>query len=237
MPDTEPFEPFRATKFLWRLFSSQTSLSVRIGKPLDIFGNFVDEEGQSIGPNGTTIDPKAWLTTQGELRPEPERDQEYVRRLGRRLVDRYYRENVVLSSHLLAFTYFMVLREKYPDLDLYRFLRLSLAQRSLPYDRFLERAEGFHQKLKKAADRGELQLSDELKTSDVHAWIEDGLRHLGVFHDANVVKVQNGVIWTEDLSLLYYYRNRLSGYGFSLLGDPIRAKGVRGEEDELGFLA
>ena len=52
---------------------------------MDIFGNFVDEEGRSIGPNGTTIDPARWLTTRGELRTEPQRDQEYVRELGGRL--------------------------------------------------------------------------------------------------------------------------------------------------------
>ena len=53
--------------------------------------------GVSIGPNGTTIDARRWLTTRGELRPEVQRDQEFTRELGNRIVDRFHKENTVLS--------------------------------------------------------------------------------------------------------------------------------------------
>ena len=41
----------------------------------------------------------------------------------------------------MAFAFFEALRTRYPDLDLYRFLRLSHAQRTLPYGDFLVKAE------------------------------------------------------------------------------------------------
>jgi hypothetical protein len=44
-------------------------------------------------------------------------------------------------------------------------------------------------------------------------------------HDAAVVKVDKDTILTEDLSLLYYYRNRLAGYGLSLKGEGYDRKG------------
>lgn len=203
---------------------------------MDIFGNFVDEEGQSIGPNGTVIDPKRWLMTRGELRAEPQRDQEYTRELGNRIIDRFHRENVVLSSHLVAFALFEALRKKYPDLDLYRFLRLSVAQRSMPYSEFLVHAEGYYEKVRAAAERGELCLSQALRTPDVRTWVKDGIRQLGLLHEAAVVKVRDQAVWTEDMNLLYYYRNRLSGYGLSLLSGTGGMSVKPGKNDPKGFL-
>lgn len=235
--DDESWQPTKILNFFWKFFSSQSAITVRIGKPLDVFGNFVDEEGQSVGPNGTIIDPERWLTTRGELRPEAQRDQEYTRVLGTKIVERYHRENTVLNSHLAAFAYFEALRSKYPELDLYRFLRLSHAQRSIPYPEFLQQAEHYHRRVSEAAARGELCLSEELKTYDTRAWVEAGVRQLGLLHENAVVRISENVVWTEDMNLLYYYRNRLSGYGLSLLAGKGEVQLKPGQHDRKGFLA
>jgi len=232
-----PFPVVSTLKFFWKLFSQKSEVTVRVGKPLDIFGNFVDEEGQSIGPNGTSIDPKRWLTSCGELGFDEKRDAEYTRHLGTRLVDRFYKENTVLTSHLVAFSLFMALRKKYPELDLYRFLRLSRSQRSIPIDVFYQVAEEFHLRLKQKHERMELHLSEELLTMPLEKWVENGIGHLGHLHDLDVVKKGKRAIWTEDMNLLYYYRNRLTGYGLSLLGDLGARTKEPGEYDQKGFLA
>jgi glycerol-3-phosphate O-acyltransferase len=235
-PD-EGWQPTKVLSFFWKIFSSQSGITVRIGKPLDIFGNFVDEEGQSIGPNGTTIDPARWLMTRGVLQPEPQRDKEYTRELGNRLSDRFHKENTVLTSHLVAFALFETLRGKYPEFDLFRFLRLSIEQRSMLFSDFLISAEFYHQKLLLWEKRGELFLSDELRTSSTEVWVRNGLSRLGFMHDVAVAKVANDVIWTEDMSLLYYYRNRLSGYGLSRLAELGGDKTLLRQNDSQGFLA
>jgi glycerol-3-phosphate O-acyltransferase len=222
--------------FFWKFFSSPSAVTVRIGKPLDVFGNFVDENGQSIGPNGTVIDPEKWLTTGGELKRDIQRDNEYTRELGERLSERFHKENTVLTSHLVAFVVFETLRKKYPDFDLFRFLRLSLEQRSLPFSQFLAAAEIYHAKILDYANRGELFISDELRTSDTKAWVKDGIKYLGYLHDVAVVKLRGDVICTEDMNLLYYYRNRLAGYGLSLLCEKIGSPTLR-QNDKQGFLA
>lgn len=226
----------RILKFFWKFFASKSEIGVRIGKPLDIFGNFVDEAGRSIGPNGTVIDPKRWLMTEGEVRREPQRDQEYVRQLGQTLVRQYYRENTVLTSHLVAFSYFAALRKRYPDLDLFRFLRLSVSQRSIRFEDLLEMASYYQDRVRDLANKGELHLSPILKNSDVRTWVEDGIRLLGPFHDASVLKVNNGVVTTDDMNLVYYYRNRLSGYGLAYRTGEGRPQDLRGVENEFGFL-
>lgn len=237
MMDDESWQPTKIAKFFWKLFASQAGVTVRIGRAMDVFGNFVDDEGQSLGPNGTTIDPMKWLTTRGQLREEPQRDQEYVRHLGATLVERFHRENTVLSSHLVAFVLFETLRRKYPELDLYRFLRLSAAQRSIAASEFYAACEYHHARVSEAARRGELYLGAELMTSDTRVWVEDGLRQLGLFHDAAVARVREGAAWTDDMNLLYYYRNRLTGYGLSLLAEAGGRKTEPGKHDSKGFLA
>ncbi len=233
----EAWRPSKVLGFFWKAFSSQTAITVRVGKPLDIFGNFVDEEGQSIGPNGTTIDPARWLTTRGEVRREPQRDQEYTRALGERLSDRFHKENTVLTSHLVAFAFFETLRSRYRDYDLFRFLRLSQSQRSLFFSDFLVFADIYHQKLRDLAKQGELFLSRELQNSvSPEVWVRDGVRHLGLLHDAEVIKIVDDVMWSEDMNLLYYYRNRLSGYGLSLRSAEC-GQHYRTQNDSTGFLA
>lgn len=232
--DDESFQPFKVANFFWRLFSGHSKISVRIGKPLDVFGNLVDEEGRSIGPNGTTIDPKAWLTTRGALKADEQRDREYTLRLGGKLVDRFHRENTVLASHAVAFAYFETLRKQYPGLDLYRFLRLSSAQRSNPKERFYHECMELETRLRRRERQGELHLSEEF--TNFETWVNEGVRQLGQMHEAAVIKIAEDTVSTDDMTLLYYYRNRLAGYGLSVRADELR--GIRmGQHDEQGFLA
>ena len=222
----EVFPFMNMIKFFWKLFRTRSEIWVNVGKPLDVFGNAVNDEGRSIGPNGTFIDPKSWLMTEGALKTVPSRDREYTRILGEKISESYRKENVVLSSHLVAFSFFQALRKQYPQMDLYRFLRLSRSQRMIPLDRFYEEAAQCYELIKKASVQGKLFLSDTLQCGDVKLWVEDGVKQLGLFHDAQVVRIEDQVMTTDDMNLVYYYRNRLTGYGFGKLG----------ETDEKGFL-
>lgn len=223
--------------FFWKFFSSQSEVTVRIGKPLDVFGNFVDENGESIGPNGTTIDPAKWLSSRGVLCHEPERDKEYTRELGARLGDRFHKENTVITSHLVAFTFFEALRAKYRDYDLFRFLRLLPEQRSLLLSDFMGAAEVQRSRILEMAHRGDLFVSTELRNGNTEAWVRDGVKKLGILHNAEVVKIAGDVIYTDDMSLLYYYRNRLAGYGLSLLAQADDQRFHLNLYDSKGFLA
>jgi glycerol-3-phosphate O-acyltransferase len=236
--DDDTFDPLRVGKFFWKIFSAHSKVTVRVGKALDVFGNLVDEDGRSMGPNGTTIDPKRWLTTRGELCKNSQRDREYTERLGERIVERFHADNTVLSSHLVAFSYFETLRSQYPDLDLYRFLRLTPEQRTLPREKFLMRAEKHREALLKKSLEGALHVCPEI-TGGVTLekdWVSEGVRQLGQLHDAAVIRIQGDEVTTDDLSLLYYYRNRLAGYGLSLRAAELKGQ-LKGAHDRKGFLA
>jgi len=231
--DDDSFRPFKVARFFWKLFSAHSKVTVRVGRPMDVFGNIVDEAGRSIGPNGTTIDPKAWLTTGGVLCKNAQRDREYTHRLGTHLVDRFHADNTVLSSHLVAFSYFEALRAQYPDLDLYRFLRLSPEQRTLPLEKFMAAAERQRELVLKKALNRELHVCPEITGE---GWVREGVRQLGQLHSASVIRIQGDEVTTDDLTLLYYYRNRLTGYGLSLRAGELKGQ-LKGVHDRKGFLA
>ena len=82
-----------------------------------------------------------------------------------------------------------------------------------------------------------LRLSPELRDWDSEGWIKHGVNQLGLLHEAKVARLSEGVIFTEDMNLLYYYRNRLSGYGISLLALKHGSQPAPGKTDAKGFLA
>ncbi len=232
----EPPQLIKIMRFFWKLFASEGNITVRMGKPLDVFGNFVDESGKSIGPNGTEIHPEKWLTTRGRLCADPQRDREYTEKLGRRVSDRFYAENTVLSTHLVAFAYFMALRRKFSDLDIFHILRLTREQRTLPRSVLLKVADEFWIKVRDLSNQGEIQLSANLKNGSLQTWVKDGIHHLGRLHEPTALRMDGESVTSDNLGVLYYYRNRLSGYGLSHFGQKGRAKILRGELDEKGFL-
>ena len=236
--DTEDPNPVsKAVGFFWKFFASRSTVTLSIGQPMDLFGHPVDEEGRSYTEGGTPVDIRRLLTSHGELVTVPERDQEYMRQMGEKVVQSFYRENVVLTSHVVAFAFFYLLRLQYPELDLFRFLRLSPRQRVVPYARLLEECERFLDRLKQLEQQKKLKLSPDFFNRTQSEWVEHGIRHMGLLHDRKAIRVGPDGVTSDDLSLLYYYRNRLTGYGLSLLGN----RGFRvlepGEIDELGFLA
>ncbi len=218
MMHDESWQSRKVLNFFWRMFSAESGVTVRIGRPLDVFGNFVDEEGRSIGPNGTTIQTDKWLMNRGVLAHDAQRNREYTSELGTQIVKRFHCENTILPSHFLAFTFFEVLRRNYADFDLFRFLRITKPQRTLPMEAFLLEAERMAEKVRAAADQGKFFLSEEMKLLDTKSWVERGAKTLGVFHSSAVVKIAEGAISSDDMQLLYYYRNRMANYGLSTGG-------------------
>lgn len=233
--DDDSLIPLRVLNFFWKMFSAESNITVRIGRALDVFGNLVDEDGVAKF-GGHAVDPARWLTTRGELCKNPQRDREYVKRLGTSLVDRYYRDHMVLSSHVVAFAFFEALREKYADYDLYRFLRLTGSQRVLHREKVYQKLSIVWEKLKQKEARGEICLSEELTKLSLEAWVKDGMNQLGLFHGSKVVSESEGLVTTDDMSILYYYRNRLSGYGISTLAEKSPFELERGSFDGKGFL-
>ena len=201
-------------KFMWKFFSAGSEILVNYGRPLDVLGNFVDEQGESLDQQGRRLDLREYFMSNGQLNFDRQRHEEYTKMLADTIVTRYYTENIVLSSQLLAFTAFRIFEKQYPKLDFYGLLRLPADDRVILHQVFERNLEKLCGVLRQMEAQGKIQLSEQVRQTDVQLLIQDGLANIGTYHVKKaLIKDADGDISTEDMNLLYYYHNRLDGYG------------------------
>lgn len=201
-------------KFLWNFFSSESEIVVNFGRPIDVLGNFVDAEGISYDQFGRAIELNDYFVSDGVMKYDRQRNEEYTKRLAKVLVDRYHVENIVLSSHLVAFTAFRIFQAQYPRLDLYGVLRIPRDDRNILKTTFYSNIERLREELRRMEQAGKLKLQEIVRSGSLEELIAHGIKNCGAFHVKKVLKRdREGDITSEDMNLLYYYHNRLDCYG------------------------
>ncbi len=204
---------YKIMKFLFKFFNKGSDISVSIGRALDPIGNYVDDQGNSIDPKGRPIDTSDYFKSFGEITKDPQRDTEYTRMLGNRIVEEFHKINRIFSSHLVAFVAFQILKKKHSKLDLFNFLRIPPDEMPIDYHRFLEHFIMVRSKVFELRDQDKLQTAYHLEGSP-EAVITHGLNNVGLYHAKRpLLKSKTGDVISMDLYTLYYYHNRLHGYG------------------------
>ncbi|MCC6414089.1 MAG: 1-acyl-sn-glycerol-3-phosphate acyltransferase [Saprospiraceae bacterium] len=199
-------------RFIWRFFSTTSDITISVGKPMDILGNFVDMQGQSYDQFGKEIDVKEYFINKGKVTEDRQREEEYTKLLAERIVERYHIENVVLSSHLIAYAVFEMLVHENPKLDLYGILRLPDDDYIFPMHAVQEVVEQLLAKLQVMETEGKIKLAPVLR-QPVETVIKDGVKKLGVYHNEKPLKFnKEGNIMSSNFRVLYYYHNRLNSY-------------------------
>lgn len=200
-------------KFLWNFFSSTSEIVVNFGQPMDLMGNFVDNDGNSYDKQGRAVAMRDYFVTEGEVKYDFQRNEEYTKRLSQIIVSRFHIENVVLTSHLVAFTAFRLLGLQYPNLDFYGVLRLPKEDCIILRSRFMHNIGLLRAQLLIMEQNGELQLSELVRSGDLDALVKHGVNNVGSFHLKKAIKFdKEGDLISEDMNLLYYYHNRMEGY-------------------------
>lgn len=118
----------------------------------------------------------------------------------------------MLTSHLVCFTVFELMRKKYKGVDIFTLLRTPVEEVSIPYAEVVDGVNRLKEKLKEMQEAGEVQLSPELRWN-ADKIIEHGMKNINLYHTASPLVKEGDKMGSEDLKLLYYYRNRLDGYG------------------------
>ncbi|MEM7657702.1 MAG: 1-acyl-sn-glycerol-3-phosphate acyltransferase [Bacteroidota bacterium] len=199
-------------KFVWKTFSASSDIVLALGKPMDMFGNFVDENGVSLDSQGREVDIRSYFVSQGKVTVDPQRDFEYTRMLGEKIVERYHVENHVFSSHLVAFVAFVMLRKRNKGLDLFEILRLPDEERFFELTEYRQNLDRVLARLREMADRSQVHLARHL-INDSMTIIEHGINNLGLYHAKRALAFQDeSKLVSQNLNLLYYYHNRMVGY-------------------------
>jgi glycerol-3-phosphate O-acyltransferase len=114
----------RVASFINKARGLDGACVVRFSRPLDCFGNFVDDEGNSYDKRGRTVDPTGYIIGR-DGRPclDVKRDAEYTRELGEAIVDAFKRDTVILPTHVVATAAFNILASRTGSADLFSLLR------------------------------------------------------------------------------------------------------------------
>jgi glycerol-3-phosphate O-acyltransferase len=210
--EEDPYGSFQMIRFMFKFFTKGSSISVAIGPGLDVMGNYVNEEGESLDAQGRIINTADYFKTNGEVTVDYQREDEYTRMLSQRIVKEYHSINRVFASHLVAFVAFQMMQKKYGKLDLFSFLRLPEEDLELGYDEFRAAFKRVRKALYLMKEQGKINHASHLK-GDADMVIKRGLDNVGIFHlNRPLLRNKKGMIVTQQLTLLYYYHNRLVGY-------------------------
>lgn len=199
-------------RFIWRFFSTSSDITLSVGKPMDVLGNFVDAAGKSYDRYGNELAIGDYFTSRGTVNEDRQREEEYTKLLAERIASRYHVENVVLSSHLVAHAVFEMLLHQNPKLDIFGILRLPHDEYLFPFHAVEEVVEQMQQKLFEWEQEGKIKLAPEVRQSPA-AVLRDGVMNLGIYHTIKPLQfTKDENIVSSDFRVLYFYHNRLDNY-------------------------
>ncbi len=211
-------QPTKWIEFTRHLLKLDLRIHLRIGRALDPMGNEVDEEGRSLGPRGGEVDPARYLLAGGRLVEDAARDAEHTRMLASRLVTTYRRDTVALPTSALAFVVFDRLRREAGEPDLFRFLRGMDGDTHVPVDVVRSDLERLFVELRDLERAKKLRTESGLTEKEPLEVMNEALETFGTNRASPVLVRTGGHVHVRDPNLLFFYRNRLDGYG--LFGAP-----------------
>ncbi len=198
--------------FLIKFFNEGSNISLSFGHGMDLFGNYVDDQGMSIDVNGNHVNTRDYFLYKGEITRDSQREEEYTRMLADNLVKEYHTINQVLPSHLTPFVAFQMLRKRYRKMDLFSMLRLPLEELEIDYMEFKQVFDRVRNRVFDLYDKGKLDIAQDL-TSDIDKVIKIGVENVGMYHSKRPLIINKiGNISTQDVNTLYFYHNRMEGY-------------------------
>ena len=195
---------------------------LHVGQPMDPFGNPVDAEGTSRDPRGRPIDLRKYVEVDGVPDHDALRDVEYTRELGEAIAAAFMRYNVATTTHLAAFALFEMVKARHPSLDIYRLVRLP-GDTALPLHEVAAGLARLRDRLLLEAAAGRIQLSPTVQSETIERIMEVALRYFRMYHARDLVVIEGERVLLNDMKLLYYYHNRLAGYGFEQVFAPAAA--------------
>jgi glycerol-3-phosphate O-acyltransferase len=118
---------------------------------------------------------------------------------------------------LVAFTAFQMIKSKHRKLDIFDLIRLPVEEIILPYEDFKSACKLVLDKIFELQHVGKIDIAPHL-VRPLDDLIFHGMDNVGMYHAKRpLIRDKKGNVVSEDISLLYFYHNRLHGYGLEKL--------------------
>jgi glycerol-3-phosphate O-acyltransferase len=199
-------------EFVRKILVHEGSVVLRFGRPLDVFGNDITDDGESLDRAGRQVDPADFVRgADGQVSDDDQRDAQYTRTLGRKLAAVYPSLTVLHTTHIVARALYDCIASACGSRDIFRLLRAPLGRLEVPVDEALAQLAAVRAAI--AAQPAQGALHPLLAGQTDRAILDDALRGLGTYHTTPVVKLSGSMLVVGDLRLLYYYQNRTAHIG------------------------
>ncbi|OAV44855.1 1-acyl-sn-glycerol-3-phosphate acyltransferase [Lewinella sp. 4G2] len=200
-------------KFIWGVFAKGNEITISLGQPLDVLGNHVDSEGKSFTKSGRHVSTRAYFRDQfGEINTDYQRESEYTRMLGEKIVERYHADGIILAGHVASHAAFAMVERANPGTDLYGLLRIPADDYYFEEEALLNVIGQLRDQLLALSNSGRAQVSPELYESPASI-LRHAIAHIGNFHiDKPLHRDTEGRVICDSYAMLYYYHNRLSTF-------------------------
>ena len=211
--EDENATPFGLIKRTYKVITSNPGMTVSFAPALDVFGNKVDEQGESISKIGNKVDIADYFKLNGSIIRDVQRDQQYTQILGERIIREFKENTVVLSSNLVAYVAFQIIRKRFKQFTVFEILSLPKDETTVSEIEFKIVLDRIRVRLKILEEDKKIILSSDLDLP-TEELMNIGIKKVGSSHPTYVLRKNNkGVISTRSMKLLYYYHNKLNNYG------------------------
>lgn len=188
-----------------------SEIFINIGTPLDVMGNRVDIEGHSYDTQDKEIDLYKQFINLPAQATTRKRSNDQAKLLSHKIVETYYRINIVLSSHVVAFAAYELAKT-------IKGFSMKPEKITLKHEAFMAALSKAYNALYKLYKQKKIALTPLLLHGQIDAIASDGLSKLGIYHvKPPLAVIKDRDLLIQDLWTLYYYHNRLVGYGLEKL--------------------
>ncbi|GLR16507.1 hypothetical protein GCM10007940_11220 [Portibacter lacus] len=198
--------------FFWKLFSASSELYLSFAEPMDVFGHKVDTEGNSYDQLDKKLDLKDYFMINGSMITNTQRESVYTKKLADKILESFRKTNIVLASHVVAFTAFKILEKEHKELDIWDLVNLNTKALNIPIAEFESMVSSVWEELKKK----KASTLDKYSEMTIQEIVKEGVANLGIYHDKKTLVLENGFIQSQDFKLLYFYHNRMTHYNIGI---------------------
>ena len=197
-------------KSIYKIFTKESDFVMSLGKPMDVFGNSLDTNGDSFDSTGKKLKIEDYFKREGQLVKDTQRDIVYTKMLAKKIAKSYLNYNVVLSSHIVSYAFFQCLKEKLEFDDIFDLMKYNENEEKIEIHKLIDKVSELVSDLREKQKDEEIILSEEFELP-IEELVLTGIKKVGIYHRERVLyKGKDDFVMTENFGLLYYYANRLS---------------------------
>lgn len=201
-------------RFVMNTMRMDSTTIMQFGQPMDPFGNRVERDGESYDMHGRRVAAIDYVRSArtGEVCEDDMRDREYTKFAGEQIAKSFKRNTVVMPTQLVSYVLLALVRERFPQWDMYRLLRMG-GEEIVTWEDLRAGCASLIGQLKELELSGALHLAPSLKQDRAAKVAEQGIDYLRMFHIPTAVDFHPEGIRLDRLDLLHFYANRITGYG------------------------